>query len=103
MEHFPSAGLDNIPKKLIKIAAEVVAPSLTEILIQFINSWNISYEGKEARVSPLYKNGAKMIQATTAKYRSFLLFQKLTKKIYDQLYDYLSTNNLLTCCQSGFR
>ena len=49
-----SAGLDNIPNKLLKIAAEVVAPSLTKIFIQSIITGTFPEEWKEARVSPLY-------------------------------------------------
>lgn len=54
-----SAGVDNIPNKLLKIAAEVVAPSLTKIFIQSIITGIFPEEWKEVRVSPLYKNGAK--------------------------------------------
>lgn len=75
-----SAGVDNIPNKLLKIAAEVVAPSLTKIFIQSIITGIFPEKWKEVRVSPLYKNGAKMTQATTAQYRSFQLFQKFTKE-----------------------
>ena len=69
-----SACLDNIMNKLLKIATEVVAPSLTKIFIQSIITGIFPEKWKEARVSP------KTIQATTAQYRSFQLFQKFTKK-----------------------
>ena len=46
----------------------------------------------------------KLIQVTTDLYRSYQLCPKFSKKIiYDQLYDYLNENNLLTPCQSAFR
>ena len=99
-----SAGLDNIPNKLLKIAADVVAPSLTEIFFQSINTGILPDEWKEARVWPLYKNGAK---SDPSNYRPISVIPTVSKIyekiIYDQLYDYLNTNNLLTRCQSGFR
>ena len=54
-----SVGLDNIPNKLLKMTADVVAPSLTEIFSQSINTGIFPNDWKEARVSPLFKNGVK--------------------------------------------
>ena len=99
-----SAGLDNIPNKLLKIAAEVVAPSLTKIFIQSIITGIFPEEWKEARVSPLYKSGAKNDPSNYRPISVIPTVSKIYEKIiYDQLYDYLNTYNLLTCCQSGFR
>ena len=99
-----SAGLDNIPNKLLKIAAEVVAPSLTKIFIQSIITGTFPEEWKEARVSPLYKNGAKNDPSNYRPISVIPTVSKIYEKIiYDQLYDYLNTHNLLTHCQSGFR
>ena len=88
-----SVGLDNIPYKLLKIAAEVVAPLLTDIFIQSINTGIFLDEWKEARVSPLCKNGAKN---DLSNYRPISVIPIVSKIIYDQLYDYPNTNNLLT-------
>ena len=99
-----SVGLDKIPNKLLKIAADVVAPSLTEIFIQSINTGIFPNEWKEARVSPSYKHGAK---SDPSNYRPISVIPTVSKIyekiIYDQLYAYLNVNNLLTYCQSGFR
>ena len=54
-----SVGLDNIPDKLLKMAADVVAPSLTEICSQSISTGIFPNDWREARVSPLFKNGVK--------------------------------------------
>ena len=99
-----SAGLDNIPNKLLKLAAEVVAPSLTKIFIQSIITGIFHEEWKEARVSPLYKSGAKNDPSNYRPISVIPTVSKIYEKIiYDQLYDYLNTYNLLTHCQSGFR
>ena len=99
-----SVGLDKIPNKLLKIAADVVAPSLTEIFIQSINTGIFPNEWQEARVSPLYKHGAK---SDPSNYRPISVIPTVSKIyekiIYDQLYEYLNANNLLNYCQSGFR
>ena len=54
-----SVGLDNIPSKLLKIATDVVAPSLTAIFTASINTGIFPQEWKESRVSPMYKSGAR--------------------------------------------
>ena len=54
-----SVGLDNIPNKLLKIAADVVAPLLTGIFTASINTGIFPQEWKESRVSPVYKSGAR--------------------------------------------
>ena len=78
-----SVGLDNIPNKLLKMAADVVAPSLTEIFSQSINTG----------IFPVFII-ISIIPAVSK------IFEKI---IFDQLYAYLNDNNLLSQCQSGFR
>ena len=56
-------------RKLLKIAADVVAPSLTEIFIQSINTGIFPYEWKEARVSPYTNTALNLMQVTTGQYR----------------------------------
>ena len=52
-------GLDNIPNKLIKLAAEIISPSLTEIFARSISTGIFPSEWKTARVSPIFKKGKK--------------------------------------------
>ena len=49
-----SVGLDKIPNKLLKMAADVIAPSLREIFAKSIHTGIFPYEWKEAMVSPVY-------------------------------------------------
>ena len=99
-----AAGLDNIPNKLLKMAGDIVAPSLTQIFTKSISTGVFPTEWKLARVSPIFKKGKRddpnnyrpiSIIPTVAK-----IFEKI---VYDQLCEYLNDNNLLTHCQSGFR
>ena len=99
-----AAGLDNIPSRLLKMAGNIIAPSLTQIFIKSINTGIFPTEGKLAGVTPIFKKGKRYdpnnyrpisVIPTVAK-----IFEKI---IYDQLCDYLNDNNLLTHYQSGFR
>ena len=99
-----SAGLDKIPCKLLKIAAEIVAPSLTQIFDKIISSSIFPTDWKLARVTPIFKKGKKdevdnyrpiSVISVVAK-----IFEKLT---CEQLYEYLNSNNLTSASQSGFR
>ena len=99
-----SVGLDNIPNKLLKIAADVIAPSLTAIFTAPINTGIFPQEWKESRVSPVHKSGARN---DPSNYRSISVIPVIAKIfgkiVYEQLYEYFNNYNLLTTCQSGFR
>ena len=99
-----TAGLDKIPCKLLKIAAEIVAPSLTQIFDKIISSSIFPTDWKLARVTPIFKKGKKdnvdnyrpiSVISVVAK-----IFEKL---IFEQLYECLNSNNLISASQSGFR
>ena len=99
-----SVGLDNILNKLLKIAADVVAPPLTAIFTASINTGIFPQEWKESRVSPVYKSGARNDPSNYRPISVIPVIAKLFEKIvYEQLYEYLNNYNLLTTCQSGFR
>ena len=86
------------------MAADVVAPSLTEIFSQSINTGIFPNDWKEARLPPLFKNGVKN---DPNNYRPISVIPAVSKIfeniIFDQLYAYLNGKNLLSQCQSGFR
>ena len=99
-----SVGLDNIPNKLLKIAADVVAPSLTAMFTASINMGIFRQEWKESRASPVYKSGARNDPSNYRPISAIPVIAKVFEKlVYEQLYEYLSNYNLLTTCQSGFR
>ena len=101
-----AVGLDNTSKKLLKMAAQVVAPSLTGSGIFFasIRTGIFPNEWKASRVTPIFKSGPK---SNPGNYRPISIIPAIAKIfekiISDQLYEYLNTNEILTSCQSGFR
>ena len=99
-----ATGLDEIPSKLLIIAADVIAPSLTCIFNQSLSTGVFPTEWKSAKVTPIHEGGSK---SETKNYRPISVIPvvaKIFKKhIHEQLYRYLNENCLLTNCQSGFR
>ena len=96
-----ATGLEKIPNRLLKIATEVVAPSLTGIFNQSLVTGIFPSDWKMVQVSPIFKNGSDLnnyrpisVIPTVAK-----IFEKI---IYDKLYQYLNDNGLLNNGQSGF-
>ena len=94
-----ATGLDNIPCKLLKIATDVVGPSLRCIFNQSLLTGIYPSDWKLAKVTPIFKNGSK---SDLNNYRPISVIPAVAK-IFDQLYNYLNVNDLLTSCQSGFR
>ena len=99
-----SAGLDNIPNKLLKMSASIVSPFLALIFAKSIETGIFPDEWKLARVTPIFKKSKRddpnnyrpiSVIPTVAK-----IFEKC---VCDQLSEYLNANNQLSHCQSGFR
>ena len=99
-----ATGLDMIPSKLLKMAASIVTPSLTAIFTKSIITGVYPTEWKMARVTSVFKKGVK---SNLNNYRPIsvipVVLKVFEKIVYDQLYQYLNDNQLLSSCQSGFR
>ena len=54
-----ATGLDRIPSNLLKMAASIVAPSLTSIFLKSILTGIYPDDWKAAKVTPLFKKGLK--------------------------------------------
>ena len=99
-----ATALDKIPSKLLKLAEDIVSPSLTHIFNESMRTGIFPSEWKLAKVSPIFKKGAKTDSNNYRSISVITIVSKIFEKIiYDQLYAYLNNNNLLNNCQSGFR
>lgn len=104
MSENKATGLDGIPCKLLKEAASVIAVPLCDIFNLSIQISIFPSDWKLAKVIPVYKSGVK---EDVNNYRPISLISAVAKVferiVYDQLYEYVSKNNLLSNAQSGFR
>jgi hypothetical protein len=101
-----AAGLDKISGKILKVSVSTIAPSLTHIFNNGLISNCFPNEWEMARLVPIRKKGRRNL---TENYRpiSILLgpaISKIMERImYDQIYQYLTDNFLLSEHQFGFR
>jgi hypothetical protein len=100
-----AADLDKIPCKLLRIAAEIVAPSLTQIFDKTISTSIFPTDLKLARVTPIFNKKGKKDDMNNYRPISVIsvvekIFEKLT---FERLYEYLNNNKLISASQSGFR
>ena len=93
-----------IPSKLLKMAASIVAPSLTSIFSKSFLTGIYPNDWKTAKVTPLFKKGIKSDRNNYRPISVIPIISKVFERIvYNQLFHYLDDNNLLLSCQSGFR
>ena len=99
-----ATGLDNIQAKLLKTTSSVIASSVTYLFNLSLQRGKFPSDWKTARISALFKKGSKL---DIGNYRPIsilpVLSKCLEKLVHEQLYAYLSTNDLLAQQQSGFR
>ena len=99
-----ASGMDGISAKVLKIAAPVIAPSLALIFNQSISTGIFPSDWKIARVTPIFKTGAKHDMGNYRPISVISIVSKIMEKlIYNQLYDYLINSNILSNSQHGFR
>ena len=104
MDTNKAAGLDNIPCNLLKIAAEIVSPSLTYIFNLSLETGIFPQDWKIAKVSPIFKKGDKTDIDNYRPISVISIIAKIFEKIiHNQFNNYLSKNKLLNKYQSGFR
>ena len=106
MDSCKATGTDSIGPKLLKFAAPYMADDITYICNHSINSSTFPSKWKEAKVSPLYKNGPHEDvnnYPPPPPYQFYLSYQKSLKNVHDCLSAYLNNHNLLHKTQSGFR
>jgi len=99
-----ATGLDGISAHILKASCDVIAPQLAYMFNRSIKTSKFIDEWKVARVTPIHKGGS---TSDINNYRPIsvlpIISKIFEKLIFNQLYDYLTTNNLLHSDQSGFR
>ena len=77
-----ATGLDMITSKLLKIAASIVAPSLTAIFTKSIVTGIYPTDWKTARVTPMFNKGVKSDVNTVVQFPLSQLSQRFLKKLF---------------------
>ena len=90
--------------KIIRITAPVIAKPLTKIFNTAIYSETVPFDWKVARVIPLHKSGPRNLFNNYRPVSILSVISKVFEKLlYEQLYDYFVSNNLLSDRQFGFK
>ena len=100
-----STGPDNLPIKLLKMTALLIAKPLSQLFNMSLSSGKYPNAFKEANVRPIFKNKGSPSDYTGYRPISILsaLSKVLEKIVYKNIYTHLTMNSLLTEKQSGYR
>ena len=104
MDISKATGADMIGPRLLKFAAPYIVDEVTYICNHSINNSVFPNKWKEAKVTPLYKNGS---PEEVNNYRPIsilpVMSKVLEKHVHDSLSEFLHEFDLLHKTQSGFR
>ena len=105
MDASKACGSDGIPTKLIKMIAIYIAEPLSQIFNESVKKGKYPTKWKSATVKPVNKGRGSPSEPASYRPISLLpciskIFEKLT---FQQLYDHISSNSLITQKQSGYR
>ena len=98
-----TTGLDNIPAKLLKDAAPIIAKPIAHLINRKILTEKIPFQWKEAKVIPIFKAGKRSDENN---YRPTLVLPTASKimerAVQVQLLKCLTDLNILSIYQAGF-
>ena len=101
---YKAHGPDDIPGRVVRETASVLAPMLAHLFQQSLHSGNIPPEWKLAYVTPIYKKGNK---EDPKNYRPVSLTSIISKTmehiLSSQILNHLENHGILTSTQFGFR
>ena len=101
---YKSHGHDGISTRMIKMCDLSIVKPLMIIFKNCINDGIFPSCWKKANITPIHKKGDKCIVSNYRPISVLPICGKLFEKlIYSELYNYLSSNNILNTNQSGFR
>ena len=104
LENKTSSGHDGISNKLLKLIQDKVSKPLTLIINQMLTTGIFPDAFKKSKIVPIFKKGDSSLPTN---YRPISILPTISKiferVIYNQLYEYFNTNNLLAEEQYGFR
>ena len=104
LENKNSSGHDGISNKLLKLLKMELSKSLTLIINQIITTGIFPDSFKISKITPIFKKGDVSLLSN---YRPISLLPTISKIferiLYNQLYEYFNSNNLLAEQQYGFR
>ena len=96
--------MDNIPAKVLKITANIIAPSLTYISNISLQSGIYVHDWKLAKIISIHKSEDRK---KCENYRLISILPVISKvfesEIFSQVYEHLNENTLLSNRQCGFR
>ena len=96
--------MDSIPARVLKISAEIISPSLTWIFNLCIKTGVYIDDWKKAWVVPIFKSEDRK---KCENYRPISILPIISKiferSVFNQLYEFLNANYLLSKHQFGFR
>ena len=99
-----ATGLDNISARLVRECADIISVPICDIFKQSIRQGIFPDDWKNARVTPLFKQGDR---GNVNNYRPISVIPIVAKVferiVYEQLYAYLEEHEILCKNQSGFR
>ena len=99
-----ATGLDKISARPLRECADLVASSLCAIFNRSIVSGVFPTEWKSTKVIPLFKQEERSNLNNYCPISIIPVVTKVCERIvYNQFYEYLTENNLISCNQSGFR
>ena len=104
IEEFENDKSSDIPIIVIKHCAMTIAPTLSSLFNKYIESGEFPNVLKIGRISPIYKKDAKDNIKNYRPISTLPIFRKIFEKVlYSRIYDYVTSKNILSKTQFGFR